>query len=1043
MKRTKLRNIILLMSVLLIYILIFTSCGKKDNNVEPEIPDNSDTPTTTLVELSAPQVVLDGDTATWSSNEQADKFEISIDGTLSFVENTVTSKKLENGQTFKIRAIGDRIKYSNSGWSNSVTYTAKTDTPENKYTVIWKNGDTVLEVDENIVEGTVPAYNGTVPTKESDAQYTYIFEGWSPEITEVTGDITYNAVFASALREYTVTWKNGDTVLETDTNVEYGTTPVYNGAVPQKESDAENNYTFTGWSPEVVSVSSDIVYSAVFSSSVNTYTVTWKNGDTVLETDENVAYGATPVYGGPTPTKTSNDQYTYKFIGWTPQISSVTNSVTYTAQFEEIVNTYTVSFYSEDGLTLLDAVSVEYGATAVYSNATPSKNATDGYTYSFDKWVTAQGGTTEDDLKNVVSNRNVYASFKENVRNVSVNVISNQSDYGTVSIDVLNNIPYGSKIVVDSNEIRIDGQTVTAQVKDATAQYTYIFTGWITEETVGNNTVIKANFERVINKYTITWKNGDTVLETDENVEYGTTPIYNGNMPTKDADADYTYTFCGWSPAISTVTENAVYQVQFTNAKNKYTVTFYDDDGTTILGVSVVEKGQTAVYPNVLPTKASTAQYTYVFDKWLTALNSSTEAILTNITTNLSVYAGYTSSVRTYTVTFNDWDGTELYKQTVAYGNDATPPEEPERDGYRFDGWNGSYASIDGDITITAKYQATVLVQFIDYNGTIIYSEYIDRGDSFTNTPQDPSRSNYAFNGWSTTDFTNIVEDLIVYAQYIRTYRVTFTDFDGTVIKSENVKTGEAAIAPNSPTREGYSFTGWNSTFNSITSNTTITALYQINKYTVTFVGADGKVLSTIENVKHGFPVAAPEVQKAYFDWTTRKGYTFTGWDKSYSVITGNTTITAIYDKEITEPIIVVRNEAIASGETEAAVRVYICSSQTIYGLSLDMTFDKALQQGGKDITIDVRNTFGNMNADYTSKITDECTYELRWTDGDGIDPADFSGPIALLTLNFSLDEFQTNGDYLVNILESTYLIDENLTKVTPVVISGMVTIGE
>ena len=76
--------------------------------------------------LSAPVVTLTGNVATWEANVNADKLEISIDGALSYLESTVTSKTLTNGQAFKIRAVGDGVNYSTSDWSNIVTYTEST-----------------------------------------------------------------------------------------------------------------------------------------------------------------------------------------------------------------------------------------------------------------------------------------------------------------------------------------------------------------------------------------------------------------------------------------------------------------------------------------------------------------------------------------------------------------------------------------------------------------------------------------------------------------------------------------------------------------------------------------------------------------------------------------------------------------------------------------------------------------------------------------------------------------------------------------------------
>ncbi len=83
----------------------------------------------TAEKLSAPVVTLNGNTASWDADGNADRFEISVDGSLSFIENTVTSKTLTEGQTFKIRAIGNAVNYTTSDWSNVVTYTSSPSNP--------------------------------------------------------------------------------------------------------------------------------------------------------------------------------------------------------------------------------------------------------------------------------------------------------------------------------------------------------------------------------------------------------------------------------------------------------------------------------------------------------------------------------------------------------------------------------------------------------------------------------------------------------------------------------------------------------------------------------------------------------------------------------------------------------------------------------------------------------------------------------------------------------------------------------------------------
>ena len=390
----------------------------------------------------------------------------------------------------------------------------------------------------------------------------------------------------------------------------------------------------------------------------------------------------------------------------------------------------------------------------------------------------------------------------------------------------------------------------------------YTFTGWDKAFTnITADLVVTAQYS--INTYTVTFKDWDgTVLKTQE-VQYG------GDA---EAPADPTrvgYTFTGWDKAFTNIMADLVVTAQY--EINTYTVTFKDWDGN-VLKTQEVQYGGDAEAP-ADPTRTG-----YTFTGW--------DKAFTNITADLVVTAQY--EINTYTVTFKDWNGTVLKTQEVQHGGDAEAPADPTRAGYTFTGWDKAFTNITADLVVTAQYEInTYTVTFKDWDGTVLKTQEVQYGGD-AEAPADPTRTGYTFTGWDKA-FTNIMADLVVTAQYeINTYTVTFKDWDGTVLKTQEVQYGGDAEAPADPTRTGYTFTGWDKAFTNITADLVVTAQYSINTYTVTFKDWNGTVLKTQE-VQYGGDAEAPADP-------TRTGYTFTGWDKAFTNITADLVVTAQYE---------------------------------------------------------------------------------------------------------------------------------------------------
>ena len=281
---------------------------------------------------------------------------------------------------------------------------------EPKYKITWKNYDgTILEVDEDLSAGTVPTFDSAEPAKAQDAQYNYIFDGWTPAVSEVNADTEYVARFKEETRKYKITWKNYDGAVLKEEEILYGVTPNYTGDTPTKDETVEHTYTFESWSPALVAVTENATYTASFKEEKRKYHVTWKNDDgSVLRTDE-VAYGDTPNFGETAPSRDNTPQYAYTFANWSPIITPVTGDAEYTASYTSEVRKYTITWANYDG-EVLQTQELSYGDLPEYTGSTPTKPKERAIQYVFKGWdspIEYVGGdkvyTAQYDIKGVFS----------------------------------------------------------------------------------------------------------------------------------------------------------------------------------------------------------------------------------------------------------------------------------------------------------------------------------------------------------------------------------------------------------------------------------------------------------------------------------------------------------------------------------------------------------------------------------------------------------------------------------------------------------------
>lgn len=223
-------------------------------------------------------------------------------------------------------------------------------------------------------------------------------------------------------------------------------------------------------------------------------------------------------------------------------------------------------------------------------------------------------------------------------------------------------------------------------------------------------------------------------------------------------------------------------------------------------------------------------------------------------------------------------------------------------------------------------------VTFMDGEKVLETFTNVPHGDTVT-APEVPKKDGKTFKEWD-KDFSKVTSDLMINAVYdVDTFTVTFKDGEK-VLETQTVEYEAAATAPDtarlSPP-EGMHFAKWDKDFSKVTESIEVSAVYELNEYTVIFKNEETVI--SIQPVKHGFAATAPNV----VDTATKK---FVGWDKSFDNVTSDIIVNAKFEtKKFTLTFINFDGTSVYTAEVE-------------YGASISDHFETADSAATYDATI-------------------------------------------------------------------------------------------
>ncbi len=418
----------------------------------------------------------------------------------------------------------------------------------NQFTIELEGGQTIIFYS--------PGESATV------TEGTWAFSGYTYPVTDPTDPYALQgcatAHYTRTGPKYTITFKpeNGEADI-VNQYVKGTSAATIIPANPTKPSTAQKNYTFAGWTPNVVDVTSDATYTAQYTESTRQYTITWLNDDGSRIDTTQVNYGDTPTHAD--ATKRATGQYSYTFSGWIADtagttgaaggIVPVTNDATYKATFTEKPVQYTIRFVDEDG-TELYSNKFDYNTNPTYGgNKTPSKAETDDYTYAFDGWVGDGLAAPSTTLLPVTGDTTYTAHFKETKKEkkpttYTVNFDSNGGT-GSMAAQVINR---DTDTALSANTFTKDGYDFNGwelRVPTYTAVTTFADKATVKNlaEAGGSVTLAATWKAKAPQTYTVSFAPGEgTGRMADQTINVGVATALNANAFTREG-----YDFNGWT----------------------------------------------------------------------------------------------------------------------------------------------------------------------------------------------------------------------------------------------------------------------------------------------------------------------------------------------------------------------------------------------------------------------------------------------------------------------------------------------------------------